>query len=600
MTTHTIEFEPIGRKGPCQNDQSILDCARQLGIGINNICGEQGLCGSCKIQIISGTTSQSTSQEHKVFSLQELDKGWRLACQVYPLSDCRLFVPTESMTTSQRTQVESIDVAITPEPPVIAYNVHLPSDIAPSADSLLQALNEQPNLHCESVDIEAANTLTSSVQSREFNLQASIRNSEVIAVGPWPSRQLGLAIDLGTTKIAAFLVDLDNGLTLASKGIMNPQISYGEDIITRINGAMRSQETALNLQNLVIEAVNQVAGELCDEVALNAEEILEVVIVGNTAMHHLFAGLPVRQLALSPFVPAISDAMDIKARELGLHIAMGAYVHLLPNIAGYIGGDHVAMLSATRAWQEEEPTLAIDIGTNTEISLIVYRKITSVSCASGPAFEGYYIKHGMRAAGGAIEKIRIKDNAVNYQTIDHLPPVGICGSGVLDALAQLFLAGVIDRGGRMKDGHSRVRSRGKQREFILVGSEEREGQNEIVISQKDVRELQLAKSAIRTGIQVLLRTNSIHDEDIRKVIIAGAFGTYIDISSAITIGMLPDIPLDRFQQVGNAAGLGARFSLISLTKRTQAQQIAKGINYVELASAPDFIQIFIESGYLGK
>ncbi len=600
MTAYTIEFEPIGRKGQCQDNESILDCARQLGIGINNICGGQGICGTCKIQIVTGTTSQPTSQEQEVFSHDELDNGWRLACQVYPLSDCKLNIPAESMTTSQRTQVDSIEITVPPEPPVLPYEVHLPSNVTPDSDRLLQALKEQHSLQCQSVDVDAISTLASSLQAWNWNCQASVRNDEVIAIGLWPSKHLGLAIDLGTTKIAAFLIDLNSGHTLASKGIMNPQISYGEDIITRINGALKSQEKALHMQKLVTESFNQVAVELCDKAGANVEEIVEVVVVGNTAMHHLFAGLPVEQLALSPFVPAVSEAMDIKARDVGLHIAIGAYVHLLPNIAGYIGGDHVAMLLATRALQKEEPALALDIGTNTEVSLIADNKITAVSCASGPAFEGYYIKHGMRAAGGAIEKVRIENDTVSYQTIDHLPPVGICGSGVLDALAQLYLAGIIDKGGRMKDGHSRIHTRDKLREFTLVNGKEGEEQNEIVISQKDVREIQLAKSAIRTGIQVLLSTNGIHEEDIKKVIIAGAFGTYIDISSAITINMLPDIPLERFQQVGNAAGLGARLALISLTERKKAQQIASDVNYVELANAPDFTKIFIESGYFGK
>jgi len=310
--------------------------------------------------------------------------------------------------------------------------------------------------------------------------------------------------------------------------------------------------------------------------------------------------LPVRQLALSPFVPAVSSALDIKARDLGLHIAAGAYVHLLPNIAGFVGADHAAMLLATDAWQDEGITLALDIGTNTEVSLIAGGKITTVSCASGPAFEGYHIKHGMRAASGAIERVQLADDNIQYQTVDKAPPVGICGSGLLDAIAQLYLTGVVNESGRMLQSHPRVRNGQKQREFVLIGDEERSGQPAIVITQQDVRELQLAKSAIRTGIQVLLDTGGYSEDEISQVTIAGAFGTYIDVSSAITIGMLPAIPLNRFQQVGNAAGMGAKMALISLSKRADGAAVASRVRYIELASAPDFTQTFVQAGYLGR
>jgi len=291
--------------------------------------------------------------------------------------------------------------------------------------------------------------------------------------------------------------------------------------------------------------------------------------------------------------------MDIKARDLGLKIAPGAYTHLLPNIAGFVGADHTSMLLATEAWRAEGVLLAIDIGTNTEVSLIDGGWITSVSCASGPAFEGGHIKDGMRAARGAIERLRLVSDDIQYQTIEGAPPVGLCGSGILDAMAQLYLAGIIEESGRMVEGHPRLR-RGKQREFVLVSEEERGDKPAIVITQQDVRELQLAKAAIRTGIQVLLETNRRTDEEIGQVVIAGAFGSYIDVASAITIGMLPALPLDRFRQVGNAAGMGAKLALISRHKRAEAQALASRVNYIELASAPDFMHTFVQAGSLGK
>ncbi|MCK4723062.1 MAG: DUF4445 domain-containing protein, partial [Dehalococcoidia bacterium] len=466
-----------------------------------SLCGGQGTCHSCKVRILSGSVSEPTSSEREALSPQELKEGWRLACQTYPSSDCKLSVPAESMPTTQRTQVEGLEIAVSPEPPVNGYHLELQipslSDLQADADRLLEALEQQHHLHCDKVDIDVMRSISPQLRSLKWRCRASVRQDEVIALGPQSSRQLGLAIDLGTTKVAGYLVDLTDGRTLAAKGIMNPQISYGEDVISRIMGVVKSAAEGVRLQEVVMKALTQLAGDLCNEADAEREEIVEAVVVGNTAMHHLFLGLPVKQLAYSPFVPAVSSAQDIKARDLGLRIAPGAYVHLLPNIAGFVGADHVAMLLATQAWQAEELTVALDIGTNTEVSLISKGKVTSVSCASGPAFEGGHIKDGMRAAAGAIERLRIADDGVQYQTVDEAPPIGICGSGVLDALAQLYLAGIVNEGGRMKDGHPRVRTRKKQREFVLVSKQERDGGPAIVLTQGDVRELQLAKAAIR-------------------------------------------------------------------------------------------------------
>ena len=538
MTAYAIDFEPLGRRGHCQGNESLLTCAHQLDIGVNALCGGSGKCHSCKVRVLSGAVSEPTSPEGECFSRQELQDGWRLACQTYPRSNCRLNIPAESMTASQRIQVEGLEIRIP--------------------------------------------------------------KNQVAAASSYPSPKLGLAIDLGTTKIAGYLIDLSDSRTLASQGIMNPQISYGEDIISRITRVVKSPDEGIRLQKLVVEALNKLAIDLCTEVDANVDEIVEAVVVGNTVMHHLFLGLPVRQLATSPFVPAVSKAVDIKAHDLGWHIAPGASVHLLPNIAGFVGADHVAMLLAANVRQAEGPILALDIGTNTEVSLIINGEITAVSCASGPAFEGGHIKDGMRAASGAIERLRIEGNHIQYQTIDNAPPAGICGSGILDAIAQLYLAGVIDQGGRITERHPRVHSRRKQREFVLVSEEERDGRPAIVITQPDIRELQLAKAAVRAGIQVLLATRGCSEEEIRQVIIAGAFGSYIDVASAITIGMLPSLPLHRFRQVGNAAGMGAKLALVSPRQRAEAQALASRVHYLELATTPDFMQIFTDASYLGQ
>ncbi len=604
MTARKIDFEPLGRRGECQRSDSLLACARRLGVGISSVCGGKGTCHSCKIQVLSGTVSKPTSNEREAFTAQELKQGWRLACQTYPRSDCKLTVPPESMTTPQRVQVEGLEVKVSPEPPVRAYRLQMeaPSLSAPDADAdrLLQTLNQQHQLNCGKIDINVLRALSAQLRSWNWEFQAVVRNDELIAVLPWPSQQLGLAIDLGTTKIAGYLVNLSNGQTLAARGVMNPQISYGEDIISRITGVVHSPDEGVLLQKLAVEAINELCADLCAEANASKEEIIEAVVVGNTAMHHLFLGLPVRQLALSPFVPAVSRALDVKAGDLGLRVAPGAYVHLLPNIAGFVGADHVAVLLATEVLPAKVPIVALDIGTNTEVSLIHDGKITSTSCASGPAFEGGHIKYGMRAATGAIERLRIADDTIQYQAIDGAPPIGICGSGILDALSQLYLAEIIDEGGRIMDNHPHVRTYKGQREFVLVSKEERGGKPAITITQHDVRELQLAKAAIRSGIQALLEANNCPEDEIKQVVIAGAFGTYIDVASAVAIGMLPSLPLNRFRQAGNAAGMGAKLALISLAKRAEAQAIASQVRYIELASAPNFEQTFIQASYLGR
>jgi len=573
-------------------------------VGINSICGGEGTCHSCKVQVLSGTVSKPTPNEREAFNSREVKEGWRLACQAYPASDCKIAVPAESMTTPQRVQVEGLQVKVSPEPSVRVYRLRLaaPSLEAPQADAdgLLKALKQQHKLRCAKIDIGALRTISDQLRSWKWRSQAVVRNGEVIAILPPRSRRLGLAIDLGTTKIAGYLVGLGNGRTLAAKGTMNPQISYGEDIISRISRAVKSPDDGVQLQRLAVEAVTGLCADLCAEAGAKPEEILEAVVVGNTAMHHLFLNLPVKQLAVSPFVPAVSRSLEVKARDLGLRIAPGAYVHLLPNIAGFVGADHVSMLLATDAWQAKETTVALDIGTNTEVSLICKGKIATTSCASGPAFEGGHIKYGMRAATGAIERLRIDSDRIQYQTVDGAPPVGICGSGILDALAQLYVAKIVDEGGRIIDNRPRVRAYKGQREFILVSKEERNGKPAITITQHDVRELQLAKAAIRTGIQVLLETNGCTEDDIKQIIIAGAFGTYIDVASAVAIGMLPSLPLKRFRQVGNAAGMGARLALISLKSRAEAEAIASGVSYVELASSPSFQPVFMQASYLGR
>jgi uncharacterized 2Fe-2S/4Fe-4S cluster protein (DUF4445 family) len=586
---------PVGRRGRCPEEYSLLECARLLKVDLISICGGVGACRRCRIQVISGVVSPPTAVDRDTFTDTELQQGWRLACMAFSQSDIRVLVPPESLSTPQRMQVEGLDLRVDPNPLARALEVQLtpPSleDPKPDDQNLWGAMERDHGIAPGTIDLAVQQVLSSRLRTLDWKASVILRKSEVIALDAPSTRWIGLAVDIGTTKIAVYLVDMKSGEIAASAGLMNPQISYGEDVVSRIYTAGESEGNAEKLQSLLVDDLNSSVAALCAEIRSDPSHIADAVIVGNTVIHHLFLGLPVQQLGRVPYVPAVCSAVDIKARDIGLKMAPGGYVHMLPNIAGYVGADHVAMLLATEMDEREGVTLALDIGTNTEICLNCHGKMKSVSCASGPAFEGAHIKFGMRAAKGAIEHVRLSGTHLEIQTIGGGAPVGICGSGLLDGIAQMLQNGVIDPSGRMQD-HPLVRKRNDRREFVLV---ERPGEDDITISQKDVRELQAAKTAIRLGIQALLEDAGIVESDIDSVIIAGAFGTFIDVQSAVAIGMLPPLPLERYQQVGNAAGTGARIALISRDRRRVALEIAAKDGYIELATIPEFNKKFADA-----
>jgi len=586
-----VDFEPIGRRITCETGSTLLAAAQQAGVMLTAICGGEGSCGRCIVRVMSGEVSPPNSTEQVELGEADVKAGWRLACQTEIASDVRVHVPPESLVAAQRTQTEGQALAVEHAPAVRAVDVHLAppaiDDLRSDAARIRDALNS-PGL---TFDTNALRRLPTDL--REWNWKASVfvRDSGVVGVRPLGAAPLGFAVDIGTTKLAAYLVDLNGGETLASEGAMNPQIAYGEDVMARISHALSHPEGAEQLRSAIVEALNELARELCRKAGRSVADIADAVIVGNTAMHHLFLGLPVNQLGLAPYVPAESAALDVKARDVGLKFAPGACIHILPNIAGFVGADHVAMLLATGMTLDSASgvVLGMDIGTNTEVSLIAKGRHLSCSTASGPAFEGAHIRFGMRAAPGAIEEVAIREGRVLFKTVENEPPVGLCGSGILDLVAQLHRAGILNSRGAMKEG-PRVR-RGTQSahgpEFIVVPGNENGGR-EIVFSRTDVSEIQLAKGAMRAGVNILLKRVGIAEADIDQVIIAGAFGTYLDVQSGLDIGMFPHVDRHRFKQVGNAAGAGARMALLSVAQRERAVRIAQQVEYVELTAERDF------------
>jgi len=590
-----ITFEPLGRSVVCPEGTTILQAAWEASVPLASVCGGEGRCGRCQVAILSGSTSPLNSTEQSLLTNEEIAAGLRLACQTTIQGNLRVNVPPHALLAQQRLQVTGLEPAISLEPVVAAYAVTLPeptlADLRSDLTRLTDSLHATCDRDCLATDLWVSRELPSRLRESGWQATVVVRDQEIVAVRPPGETPLGIAIDLGTTKIAAYLVDLSTGATLASVGVMNPQIAYGEDVMSRIAYAQETAGGADRLRQVVTHALNGLIAGLCRQVNRSPASVIEVTLVANTAMHHLFLGLPVAQLGTAPYVPAVSTALDVKARDLGLVIAPGAYVHLPPVIAGFVGADHVAMILATGLDRSEASVLALDIGTNTEVVLAHRGQLTCCSTASGPAFEGAHIHAGMRAASGAIEKVRINGDQVQIETIDAASPVGICGSGILDAVARFARAGVMDRAGRLQAAHPLVRNRHGQLVVPLATG----SRGEIVVTQRDIREIQLAKGAIRAGIEILLGNAGISSLDLEQILIAGAFGTYIDPESAVCVGMLPPVALDKISQVGNAAGVGAKLTLISRSQRTLAAEIARRTRYIELTTHSHFTDVFAQA-----
>ncbi len=599
-TTHRLRFPELDRDVLVRAQETIFQSARRNGLRIVGACGGRGSCGTCVVQIVEGEVERLRGLAPELpdadadadVRLGEAakpgQKKWQRACQLEVRSDCTVMVAPRSLALIVRADVDTAGPgeSLPLDPAVVAYDLRLPcATLAdPVSDDVRVA--RALGLGVVTLDLSAAQRLSSLLRADDWSLRAYRHGNELIGFAPAESRTLGLAVDLGTTNIAGFLIDLDTGQRLASLGIENPQTAWGADLISRINYAMQGAAQAQELRDAVVAALNGLAHDLCRAVGLTPELIVDAVICGNTAMQHVLLGLAVRQLGRAPFVAAVRPAMDLKARDVGLDFCPGAWVHVGSGVGGFIGGDHVAALLATQQrWQGLNTSLVMDIGTNTEISLIHDGRIFCASCPSGPALEGGHISCGMRAAAGAIERVAMENGRIAVRTIGDTRPVGLCGSGVLDALSALRRAHMINAGGRLLAGHPDVvEIEGKRAAQLAPG---------VHVTQNDVRAVQLAKAAIRTCVDLLLLEQGLQEQSLERVIIAGAFGAYIDIGSGVDIGLFPDLPLGRFEQVGNAAGLGVSQMLASVTARVSAGEIAASCNYLELSTRSEFQKVFL-------
>jgi len=582
----TVRFVNLDRHVVALAGETLLQSARRNGVRIAGACGGRGVCGSCLVRITSGQVeilSPDASQAEQSAN----EQGWLRACCIRPESDLLVEVSPRAFALAARSDLPALDddPVYDFDPPVTVCEIQLEPphvDGASAQERLYVALGED---RAAGIDMVALQSLPRMLRYNGGRLLANVRQGEVIGFTAFGSRPLGLAIDLGTTNIAGSLTNLENGERLANLGIENPQTAYGADLISRINHAIRTPDGGRELQSAIVNAFDSLASLLCEAVAADPSEIADITICGNTAMHHLLLGLPVTQLGRAPFIPATCKAIDIKARDLGLDVMPGAFVHLLPNIGGFVGGDHVAALLATEHLWRDRTCLVIDIGTNTEISLIHNKTISTASTASGPALEGGNLSCGMRAAEGAIEKVWLDEGRIRTRVIGGGRPLGLCGSGVLDALNTLHKAGVINQRGYIAPGGPNVKVNGGLQEYSLAP--------DVIVTQNDVRSILLAKAAIRAGQDMLFEEAGVTEQELERVVIAGAFGAYIDIAGAIDIGLFPALPPERFQQVGNAAGTGVRMALVSAATRAKAAQLAPRCSHIELNSLPGFQKAFI-------
>lgn len=588
LRTHTIRFIDCDSAIEAPEGETVLQSARRAGVRIVGQCSGRGVCDNCAMTVVSGTVVSVLEHAGEAAPARPAPE-WVRACQVTPTSDCQVKIEPRAL--AQRAGIVVKEghsvIACALKPVVKRYQATLvPASLGDTAADMDRLSGVMGSRTITRSDITALRQLSPLLRAHDWRLGVIVRDGECIGCRPAESPLLGLAVDFGSTNAAAFLVDLESGQSLAHLVIENPQGIYGSDVITRINHAVRTDNGSAELKTASVAALETFVREFCAVVAATPEDIVDVALCGNTAMHHLLLGLPVAQLGRAPFVPAVTAALDIKARDIGLHILEGAYIHTLPNVGGFVGGDHVAALLASESlWSPVATSLVMDIGTNTELSLIHHGEIRTASTASGPALEGGHISAGMRAAEGAIERVWLNDEGIGLQVIGGGEPVGLCGSGVIGTLAALIQAGIVDKRGSIRPDQRHVRKKAGQAEVELAPN--------VAFTQADVRAVQLAKAAIRAGIDMLLREAGLEEEDLDCLVIAGTFGTVIDIPQAITIGMLPLLPLDRFHQVGNAAGDGARMALVSADVREQATELARRCRHLELNTLQGFQKSFM-------
>ncbi len=629
---YKVIFQPSGSRGEVEEGKTILQAAQAMGVDIEGLCGNKKVCGKCKVRIEEGYFEKDNiesgmahlsplSEAEKKHIKPEDGPGIRLSCTAEVHGDIKVFVPERSRAGKQVVRKAAKELTIQLDPAVKKYNVELAKPTLHDMttgdwERVLTFVQDNYGLTGLSFDYLVLKDLQNILRKGDWKVTVTVwMDREIIKVEPgFVDASYGLAVDIGTTTCVGYLTDLSTGKVVNTESMMNPQVPYGEDVMSRITYAMSNPGGLETMQKAVITGLNEIIERVVSDIAKDVPNpgsvIDDLTIVFNTAMHHIFLGMNPEYIGKSPFIPAVQNSLDIKARDLGLKINPAAYIHVLPIEAGFVGADNVGVLIAEEPYNQDEMVLIIDIGTNGELLLGNRKKVCSTSCATGPAFEGAQIKFGMRAAPGAIETVEI-DPATKeprYKVIGkadwhtHIAEVkakGLCGSGIIGVVAEMFKAGIIDKSGRfvMDLGTPRVRKDiDSKPEYVLAWAAETSIGHDITITQGDVRALQLAKGALYAGAKLMMKRLNVTKLD--RVILAGAFGSHIDKVASLTLGMFPDCPIDMVYAVGNAAGDGSRMALLNRNKRREANERARWVEFVEIATDPSFEKEFMQAMHI--
>ncbi len=622
---------PSGRRGRFPLGTPLLQAARQLGVDIDSVCGGRGICGRCQIELAEGQFAKHgitsaaahitplSDPERRFAERRGLAGGRRLSCHAKLKGDAVIDVPPDSQVHRQvvRKAAEVCDIQIDPVVRLCYVEVTPPQLDQPAGDQerLLDALADQWGLQDLSCDLRLLPGLQALLRDGQWRVTAAVQ-AEQRVVALWPGLQerlYGVALDIGSTTLSAHLCDLATGDVLAGAGRMNPQIRFGEDLMSRVSWVMMHPGGESELTAAVREAVNGLMADLTTEAAVSADAVLALTVAANPIMHHLFFGLSPVELGGAPFALAVDGALRAPAADLGLAINPGAGVYALPCIAGHVGADAAGVLLAEAPHKRSEVNLIVDVGTNAEILLGNRERLLAASSPTGPAFEGAQISCGQRAAPGAIERVRIdrqtleprfkvigcalwSDEPGFAEAVADTGVTGICGSGIIEALAELYLAGVIDPDGvidaALIERTPRIRQQGRTCAYLLQEAPTADTPD-IEITQNDVRAVQLAKAALYAGVKLLMARFGTTEVD--RIRLAGAFGSFIDVKYAMVLGLIPDCALDQVSAAGNAAGTGARMALLNADSRTEIETLVKGIEKIEIATATDFQDQFVNA-----
>jgi uncharacterized 2Fe-2S/4Fe-4S cluster protein (DUF4445 family) len=599
-----LRFEPSGTETRVPPGVNLFDAASWNGVAIDSTCGGHGTCKKCKVRILDGDTPIS-SLDVRAFTPTELRDGWRLACRAIATTNLEVEVPPLVTRPKAATVGVGRQVILRPSLQKRYLEMEEP-DLEDQASDLERVQREIDDLDL-TVSLDLLRTLGKTLRTSGFKVTAVISDDELIDVEPGDTTasRHGMAFDLGTTTVVATLMDLGTGTPVAVASMLNKQQPFGADVISRISATMLDPEALGRLQSRAQETLAELAAEVCEKGGIAPEAVYEVALAGNATMTQLVLGMDPEPLGVAPFIMSTRSFETFRATELGLSLHPRATAYLFPALGAYVGGDIVAGILATGMTRDKRIRLFIDVGTNCEIVLGSAERVLTTAAPAGPAFEAAQIKCGMRAAEGAIETIKIADGQLDVGVIGEVEAQGLCGSGLVDAVAELVREGFIDRSGRyLTDEAARALSpsladrlvlRGEERVFVLAWKgEPGDVENSVFLSQRDVRELQFAKASIATGWQLLVEELGVEVSDITQVLLAGSFGSYLSPASAVRIGLVPKLPVARIVAAGNVAGEGAKMVLLSAQERAQALAVLEEVEYVELSGREDFQDIFVD------